>query len=263
MLAVIEQQQQLPLAKRLSEPARKIRAIGQLKIQRCGDQSRQRALITGSGEIDPVDRIGLLTFTTAGELQCQLCLSRASGARERDQARRRGNEFELCEIFVPAYELDTSLRRCGAAQREFPHPRYRRYPAISLRVDGFDEARFQRIVAEQSPQLRDEPRQGSGSDDDPTPDLRRVAYRARPASRCSAAAPRAPSSPLVLRAIRRHDVPGARPEAQTGIHRTRKWRRELKVAGSCASARPNPDQPAAVQEAIPGWEIKVRDDRTS
>jgi len=35
------------------------------------------------------------------------------------------------------------------------------------------------------------------------------------------------------------------------------------VAGSCASARPNPDPPAAVQEAIPGWEIKVRDDRTS
>jgi hypothetical protein len=45
----------LPLAKRLSEPARKIRAIGQLQIQRCGDQSRQRALITGRGEIDPVD----------------------------------------------------------------------------------------------------------------------------------------------------------------------------------------------------------------
>ena len=55
MLAVIEQQQQLPLAKHLSKPTRKIRAIGQLQIQRCGDQSRQRALIIGPGEIDPED----------------------------------------------------------------------------------------------------------------------------------------------------------------------------------------------------------------
>jgi len=106
------------------------------------------------------------------------------GARKRDRARRRGNEFELCEIFVAAYELDTSLGRCGAAQREFPHLRYRRYPAISLRVDGLDEARFQRIVAEQSPQLRDEPCQSSGSDDDPTPDLveQRIALDQRAAA---------------------------------------------------------------------------------